>query len=1173
MKLKQTASAVCAAAVVVSAVFSDMPVQLSGYSHAYAGETDPAYETDLLSQTGAADYYEHTEPGGAMAMTVTEATWDNDSGMSCAYTNDFDMPGVIKGTTTVGELKEMYAGIKVSGYSFVNSTVSGMTADDLVPTIVVMTGSKWDWSAVYNTDTMTFSEDLASIPDDDVVQAIGFHVSVQDGSFAKLGLNIGDSFIVNYTGADYFEYTSARASMPMTVKEADNAIGMICQYDERFSSVPGVSFGRTTIAQLKAMYTGIKVSGYTYKGSTWEGMTESDTVSIASPSGGFMGRNNNVYWTTPNGAVGCISILNDSRFQSTGGYHVKSDFGLFTAWLNMDGVSDADVYIYSVDAFGDISAPYKISYSELVDIGSSWTADFGYDESTGILKFRSLAPDTNTEDSVYDRRYKLYFGDTSVKTISASSSDSTVEYQLLGRITEQNLYKTDTFPAGTYTISVDAIKQYEDDVIAEPNDTYEFVYGGLSVSDSIGVPTGFRTNGNTIEWDKVDGVSGYIVRYSLLGTTLYSFVNDANDMDLVYEMSTADGAEPVISVCAVDSSGKISGFSDEYTAEYDESYNVHFDGNVLYWNSVRDADHYEVSINGMLLDFCLSNNSANYSLAMSLNNYELGSYVLDVTAVFADDTRKLLGSVEYQYKGSDWVGFVYSDNADGTITITGGNVSDAKLEIPAEIDGKKVTAIGDTAFSWNKGITELVIPEGVKSLGWYSFNSCTSLETVSLPESLEFIDSWAFESCTSLKTISIPANVSVINAGAFAQDDSLMSITCSRANKNYVSVDGVLFTKDMSELVAYPGGISGGYTVPASVNHIGDAAFYGAAGLDSVEILGNLDFIGFEAFARCSSLTDVVIRDGVNYVGYWAFRGCSGIKMLTVPQSVTNIGDQAFGYADYGDVKQSGFKLRGYKDSAVYYYSIRHDIPFICIGEASEDNKPFDKDNSKESEVDTNPDAADEDKITTIIATPAFNMKDKSESGVGLDLSKIKVKAKEIYDEEGIRRAEAALGTEISGNKKYNLLDLTLVNGDVDFSNGYDGLVEVVIPIPAGHRDKEFYCYRLLDDGTKQLIPGKRRDDCYVVYLEHFSVYALVADSGHTCTFSDNWTNSSEGHWHECVCGKTTEIEAHTAGGWITDLKAASDADGHRYIACTVCGYVLEEEMVIWDSITILKML
>lgn len=73
-----------------------------------------------------------------------------------------------------------------------------------------------------------------------------------------------------------------------------------------------------------------------------------------------------------------------------------------------------------------------------------------------------------------------------------------------------------------------------------------------------------------------------------------------------------------------------------------------------------------------------------------------------------------------------------------------------------------------------------------------------------------------------------------------------------------------------------------------------------------------------------------------------------------------------------------------------------------------------------------------------------------------LDLSKIKIKANEIYDEEGLRRAEEALGETISGNKHYNLLDLTLLYDGNDFSNGYVGWVKVVIPLPKGHRDKTF---------------------------------------------------------------------------------------------------------------------
>lgn len=893
----------------------------------------------LNSDGSGFSYYTHTEPSGPITMTVTEATWENNSGMSCAYNSDFEIPGVTKGVTTFGELKALYDGIKVEGYEFMGSTVEGMTEPDLVPTIGLITGSDWNWKAVYNTTEMNFSSDLADVADDDIVQSIAFQLSVQDDSFAKLGLKIGDSFVVNPDGRelDYYEYTMRGGPLRAEVEEIQNEEGtsLVCTFTT-YLSLPGVTIGETTAGQLKNLYRGVRVGGFELRESTVEGLTADDLVPT-------------------------VAIMTGDN------------------WV--------------------------------------WNASYCSNEMT----FSDALKNVHDSDVVKELSFRM-------------------------------------------TISGDSVERL-----------------GLKAGDVV--------------------------------------VINQND----------------IRIFLVD--------------------------DMILWDAVVGADHYEIFCGDSLLDNCIANNSMGFKLAMSLNGYKPGRYQLDVYAVYADETRKLLGSVDYDYgvTVSDKNMFAYSENDDGTVTITGGNIVTPKLEIPAELEGKKVSAIGMNAFTGNNVITDLVIPEGVTTLNWYSFNTCENLETVTLPDSLEFIDSWAFERCSKLKTINVPANVTRINGGAFAQNSSMTSITCDPANKNYVSVNGVLFTKDMKELVAYPGGIQGEYTVPATVNHIGDAAFYGALGLDSVTILGNLDFIGFEAFAECSKLTDVAIRDGVNYVGYWAFRGCDGIKTLTVPQSVTNIGNQAFGFA-YADQKMSGFSLRGYKDSAVNFYAIRHDIPFICIGEASEDNKPFDKDNAKESEVETNPDTPEDEKITTIIATPAFNMKDKSEAGVGLDLSKVKVKAKEIYDEEGIKRAEEALGTEISANKKYSLLDLTLINGDKDYSNGYDGLVEVVIPIPKGHRGKTFYCYRLLDDGTKELIPGKQREDSYVVYLEHFSVYAFVADEEHTCVFSETWANDKSGHWHECACGKTTEPESHIAGDWITDVEAAAAEDGHRYKECTICGYIMEEE-------------
>lgn len=187
------------------------------------------------------------------------------------------------------------------------------------------------------------------------------------------------------------------------------------------------------------------------------------------------------------------------------------------------------------------------------------------------------------------------------------------------------------------------------------------------------------------------------------------------------------------------------------------------------------------------------------------------------------------------------------------------------------------------------------------------------------------------------------------------------------------------------------------------------------------------------------------------------------------------------------------------------------------------------------------PEAAEipeDDKITSITFNKAFNMSNKNGNNVALDLSKLEVKASAIYDEEGLQRASEALGTTISGNTHYNLLDLTLLYDGKDFSNGYNGLVQVIIPIPEGHRDKFFSCYRIVEKNgkkTKELIPGEQTKDSYIIYLEHFSEYALVASDTkqehvHTWdngTVTKQPTTTSEGiKTYTCMVCSETRTEA-----------------------------------------------
>lgn len=226
-------------------------------------------------------------------------------------------------------------------------------------------------------------------------------------------------------------------------------------------------------------------------------------------------------------------------------------------------------------------------------------------------------------------------------------------------------------------------------------------------------------------------------------------------------------------------------------------------------------------------------------------------------------------------------------------------------------------------------------------------------------------------------------------------------------------------------------------------------------------------------------------------------------------------------------------------------------------------NSYFDKENETTTEVETPPEAAEipeEDRITSITINPAFNMKDKNDENVELDLTKIKIKAEAIYDEEGLKRAEEALGEEIKGNKHYNLLDLTLLYKGEDYSNGYKGLVQVIIPLPKGHRDKTFSCYRLIEvDGkmTKEVIPGEQTEDSYIIYLEHFSEYALVGageEEDHTHIFGEEWKNDETSHWKECECGEKSEEAEHIFGEWTVIKEATENEEGEERRECEVCG-------------------
>lgn len=115
-------------------------------------------------------------------------------------------------------------------------------------------------------------------------------------------------------------------------------------------------------------------------------------------------------------------------------------------------------------------------------------------------------------------------------------------------------------------------------------------------------------------------------------------------------------------------------------------------------------------------------------------------------------------------------GFYFSENDDGTVTVTGcEDRTVQRLEIPEKLDGKTVTGIYSDAFHWLMELKSVTIPDSVMWMGSSVFSSCKKLEEVTLSKNIKEIPYNCFYGCESLKRIEIPEGVEKIEYEAFCE--------------------------------------------------------------------------------------------------------------------------------------------------------------------------------------------------------------------------------------------------------------------------------------------------------------------------------------------------------------------------------------------------------------------
>ena len=246
------------------------------------------------------------------------------------------------------------------------------------------------------------------------------------------------------------------------------------------------------------------------------------------------------------------------------------------------------------------------------------------------------------------------------------------------------------------------------------------------------------------------------------------------------------------------------------------------------------------------------------NVAKEISKHPLGSYTVAVTGAITNDTVSAIKNA-LQNNSSAMV----SLDLSGTTGL---------IEIP------------DEAFDSCNNLTNVIIPDGVTTIGYYAFSSCSSLTSVTIPDSVTSIGYSAFSGCSSLTSVTIPDSVTTIGGSAFDSCYSLASITIPDS----VTTIGDSAFYNCNSLTKV--------TIPDSVTTIGDSAFFGCDNLASVTIPDSVTTIGDSAFYNCSSLTSVTIPDSVTIIGDMAFVNCVYLTNITIGKGLSSIGQQAFAY-------------------------------------------------------------------------------------------------------------------------------------------------------------------------------------------------------------------------------------------------------------------------------------
>jgi len=231
-----------------------------------------------------------------------------------------------------------------------------------------------------------------------------------------------------------------------------------------------------------------------------------------------------------------------------------------------------------------------------------------------------------------------------------------------------------------------------------------------------------------------------------------------------------------------------------------------------------------------------------------------------------------MGESLQRFGKQNW-GYGYPDIAfsNPIVDVAGILLGDLSETLNTMSDDAKIFVDEDNPYYYTDGVG--IYNENVT---WLYTLADKSIKVYYMPDSLKDIESYNSEE-----------TVLIVVSG-------LERVIVTENNAYFAAQDGILYNKDMSEIVLIPKSISGHISLPDSITRINHEAFDQCTNLTSITIPDSVTSIGSYAFSGCTSLTSITIPDSVTNIDRGAFYGCTSLTSITIPDSVTSIGSYAF---------------------------------------------------------------------------------------------------------------------------------------------------------------------------------------------------------------------------------------------------------------------------------------